>query len=160
MASSSTIDDEISRSEEIRAPDRIEEGNDRDRDLDLDEVGVSYSSCGCFFGFGSRLSRSSSVRCQYLLLRENEEVKQSWMMKKVKRFKDIIKAMAGRKWRSFINGIVNKRRSVRFQYDPRSYALNFDEGIGEEEGRGGRHGFRQPFASPIGLGTGMNTSQI
>ncbi|XP_022997532.1 uncharacterized protein LOC111492425 [Cucurbita maxima] len=148
MASSATIEDEISRSEEIRAPDRIEEGNDRD--LDLDEVGVSYSSCGCFFGFGSRLSRSSSVRCRYLLLRENEEVKQSWMMKKVKRFKDIIKAMAGRKWRSFINGIVNKRRSVRFQYDPRSYALNFDEGMGEEEGGGGRHGFRQPFASPIG----------
>ncbi|KGN62974.1 uncharacterized protein LOC105434671 [Cucumis sativus] len=127
---------------------RSEEGEDL-----RDQVGVSYSSCGCFFGFRSRLSR---VRGGYLPLQSNrktEEVKQhqSWMMTKVKRLNEIIKAVAGRKWRSLINGIINKRRSVRFQYDPRSYALNFDEGI-EEEARHTLH--------PIGLGIGMNRNQI
>lgn len=145
MASSSSAIDETSRSEE-RMPDRIEEVGDEDDH----EVGVSYSSCGYFFGFGSRVFRNSNVRCRYLPLqpyREDEEVKQNWVMKKVKRFKEIIKAVARRKWRSFINGIIDKRKSVRFQYDPRSYALNFDEGIGEE-GDGG-HGFRPLSASPI-----------
>ncbi|KAA0064905.1 stress induced protein [Cucumis melo var. makuwa] len=143
-SSSSAIDGTL-RSED----DRIEEGEDlRDEEVG----GFSYSSCGCFFGFGSRLSR---VRGGYLPLQSNrksEEVKQqSWMMRKVKRLNEIIKAMAGRKWRSLINGIINKRRSVRFQYDPRSYALNFDEGM-EEEGR--------RSLQPIGLGIGMNRNQI
>lgn len=88
-SSSSAIDGAL-RTEETRGTDRIEEGDDHD------EVGVSYSSCGCFFGFGSRLSRSGSVRCGYLPLqphRKDEEVKQSWMMKKVKRLNEIIKAL-------------------------------------------------------------------
>ncbi|XP_022131993.1 uncharacterized protein LOC111004972 [Momordica charantia] len=155
MASYSSSTSSSSIDETLRT-DRIEEDDDR-------EVGVSsYSSCGCFFGFGSRQARSSDgVRCRYLPLQPHEDqVKQSWMMKKVKRFKEIIKAVAGRKWRSFISGIISKKRSVRFQYDPRSYALNFDEGSGEDGGGSGRHGFRAPSATPIGLGIGMNRSQV
>ncbi|XP_023002532.1 uncharacterized protein LOC111496346 [Cucurbita maxima] len=155
-SSSSSAIDETFRLEE-RGSNRIEEESDL-------EVGVSYSSSGGFFEFGSWLSRSSSVRCRYVSLqaqRQNdEEVNQSWMMKKVKRFEEIIQAMARSKWRSFINGIVNKRRSVRFQYDPRSYALNFDHGIGEDGSGGGRHGYSPPSESPMGLGIRMNRSEI
>lgn len=63
----------------------------------------------------------------------------------------------GQKWKNFVrrlkgnnNGRVAlmSTKSARFQYDPLSYSLNFDDGSRQEDENGYR-GFSARFAAPI-----------
>ena len=57
--------------------------------------------------------------------------KENWLVKQAKKVKDVSELLAGPKWKNFIRSINKKSKtsSMQFQYDPRSYALNFDDGV-------------------------------
>ncbi|KAF3447067.1 hypothetical protein FNV43_RR12247 [Rhamnella rubrinervis] len=116
---------------------------------DMDEETSSLSSgCGCFQGhFCYRWCQKSNdvngLWRKYNLLggrQEGEEEvdmvvhKESWLVTKAKKVKEASEVLAGPKWKNFIRSINKKRRttslsSMQFQYDPQSYALNFDDGV-------------------------------
>ena len=88
--------------------------------------------CGCFgvFGIKRRRSNGDQYGGERLLGRETE----SWWVKKMNGVKEFSEVIAGPTWKNFIRKIGGycKGRSNckkgRFQYDPQSYALNFDNG--------------------------------
>lgn len=104
--------------------------------------------CGCFrlFGFG----RSSHDIERTQLLREGGRCKgTTWWMKKLDKVKRVSEVLAGPKWKNFIRKIggycKHKKQRTRFQYDPHSYALNFDGGTGT--GTGTEEDHLLPFSS-------------
>lgn len=52
------------------------------------------------------------------------------------------------KWKTLVRRFNNSKRQqkTQFHYDPRSYALNFDGGVGDEDG-GFHHSFFGRFGS-------------
>ncbi|PON52036.1 NHL domain protein [Trema orientale] len=94
--------------------------------------GCCYSWIPCF---GSdRSSASGSVWWQRMRPAENDDPWWSRGWKKVREWSEIV---AGPKWKTFIRRF-NKNRShsgyrqtAKFNYDEFSYALNFDEGPGQ-----------------------------
>ncbi|XP_057968340.1 uncharacterized protein LOC131157901 [Malania oleifera] len=87
--------------------------------------------CGFFWG-------QSSNEDRYLLRQKTGENRGGegggggggawWSAEKlVKKAKEASEVMAGPKWKTFLRKLGNKNKKGRFQYDPRSYALNFDD---------------------------------
>ncbi|WCJ36048.1 hypothetical protein M5689_017270 [Euphorbia peplus] len=79
-----------------------------------------------------------------------------WWSRGVRTFKKIrewSEIVAGPKWKTFIRRFNrNKTRHGQFQYDPLSYALNFDEGgqsgeFNEEDDYGGFRDFSSRYAA-------------
>lgn len=70
------------------------------------------------------------------------------MARKLKKVKEVSEMVAGPKWKTFIRKmggyLKGKKQRNRFQYDPESYALNFD---GEDDGP--PLGFSARFAVPM-----------
>ncbi|KDP31127.1 hypothetical protein JCGZ_11503 [Jatropha curcas] len=120
----------------------------------------------CCFCFGSR--RSSGVGLVWWerirSSRTHIDDKPWWSMgvralKKIREWSEIV---AGPRWKTFIRrfnrrGSGNSRHG-KFQYDPLSYALNFDEGPGqngnldEDDDYGGFRDFSSRYASISGSG--------
>ncbi|OMO52283.1 hypothetical protein CCACVL1_29290 [Corchorus capsularis] len=89
---------------------------------------------------------------------DNQTAAETWWKHKLKKVKQVSEKVAGPKWKNFIrkmSGYFNKRKAQknRFQYDPYSYALNFDNS--DDNGYGGDeylvhqdfpHRFAPPFA--------------
>ena len=113
---------------------------------DMDEETSSLSSgCGWFqglfcFRWCQKNNNINGLLCKYNSLerrKQEEEVvvmvvdKENWLVKQAKKVKDVSELLAGPKWKNFIRSINKKRKtsSMQFQYDPRSYALNFDDGV-------------------------------
>ena len=98
---------------------------------------VQTSSCGCFWGLYSRVvpcgRNNNGIRGRYLL-QQGEAARESWLVQNVKKVRELSEVLAGPKWKNFIRSIgsIYKKRRVQAQYDPQSYALNFDEGVGRE----------------------------
>ncbi|WCJ30354.1 hypothetical protein M5689_011919 [Euphorbia peplus] len=65
---------------------------------------------------------------------EEEKIEQGWTDEKLKKMKEFSEILAGPKWKNFIRryGLNKKRRMQQLQYDPQSYALNFDDGTSKE----------------------------
>ncbi|KAA8522920.1 hypothetical protein F0562_009343 [Nyssa sinensis] len=105
------------------------------QEIDIDET-VSASGCGCFRLFCFERLRSGGGDGHYPLQQRGEH-KETWLVKKMKKAKEVSELAAGPKWKNFIRKIskyFNKQKArTQFQYDPQSYALNFDEGVDEEE---------------------------
>ncbi|KAI6680264.1 hypothetical protein NL676_034145 [Syzygium grande] len=95
------------------------------------------SSCGCFkkLCFGWSMKRDESV--DSLLAHQPEEARETWFMRNSKKVQHFSEVLAGPKWKNFIRRSgsrgVGKKKRTQFQYDPRSYALNFDNGLKREE---------------------------
>ncbi|GKC04647.1 hypothetical protein Tco_0996257 [Tanacetum coccineum] len=55
----------------------------------------------------------------------------NWFMKRAKSVKEYSELVAGPKWKNFIRRFSKKpkTRSHAYQYDPQSYALNFNDGL-------------------------------
>ncbi|KAL5559719.1 hypothetical protein UlMin_035930 [Ulmus minor] len=81
---------------------------------------------------------------------------ENWMVKSAKKAKEISEVVAGPKWKNFIrsfrrcngNNNISKKRKVQFCYDPKSYKLNFDDGIDRQ----GDASFSGRYADPLGIG--------
>ncbi|KAJ9163724.1 hypothetical protein P3X46_023359 [Hevea brasiliensis] len=118
--------------------------------------------CFCFPCFGSR--RSSSVGLAWWerirSSRRHSDDNPWWHtgVRAIKKIREWSEIVAGPKWKTFIRRFNRSRssgngRHGKFQYDPLSYALNFDEGPGqssnfdEEDDYGGFHDFSSRYAS-------------
>lgn len=106
---------------------------------DGDDELVPSSSCGCFWGLYARVlpcgrNSNSGITRRYLL-QQGEVARENWLVENVKKVREFSEVLAGPKWKNFIRSIgsIYKKRRVQAQYDPHSYALNFDEGVGREE---------------------------
>ncbi|KAF5749564.1 hypothetical protein HS088_TW04G01534 [Tripterygium wilfordii] len=126
---------------------------------DIDDYVVedeSPSGCACFKFFSFKNHRRSNDNNEYNhLLNQREENREGWWAEKLRKVKETTELVAGPKWKNFIRkigGYFNKKRLQRnnkFQYDPQSYALNFDGGIDEEEDDDLIRGFSARFAPPF-----------
>ncbi|KAM0968939.1 hypothetical protein FF2_016986 [Malus domestica] len=99
-----------------------------------EEIDPSFS-CGCLWAL---CGRRIGARRYLLQQQEGEQAKESWLVEKVKKAREISEVLAGPKWKNFIRSFstIYKKRRVQFQYDPQSYALNFDDGNVDREAEG------------------------
>ncbi|KAK1389437.1 Stress induced protein [Heracleum sosnowskyi] len=89
-----------------------------------EEETVSTSRFSCFgFCFNNR---------GWTLL-HGQQREESWLIKKAKKVKEFTEVVAGPKWKNFIRKLGKYTKKSRIaecrQYDPHSYALNFDDGL-------------------------------
>ncbi|GAA0183611.1 hypothetical protein LIER_30990 [Lithospermum erythrorhizon] len=109
-----------------------------DSNVGLREVEFSNNNC-CFWlpFFKTRSDDTIWERISTSTTNENQESglfeKGLNVFKKVREWSELV---AGPKWKTFIrrfnkNNKCNK--AGKFQYDPLSYAMNFDEGLGGQE---------------------------
>ncbi|XP_030548358.1 uncharacterized protein LOC115753735 [Rhodamnia argentea] len=95
------------------------------------------SSCGCFekLCFGWSTKRDESM--DSLLAHRLEETRETWFTRSMKEVQHVSEVLGGPKWKNFIRSSgprgVGQKRKTLFRYDPRSYALNFDDGLEREE---------------------------
>ncbi|KAJ8753567.1 hypothetical protein K2173_022808 [Erythroxylum novogranatense] len=134
--------------------------------------------CFCFPCFGSRRSsstvglawweriRSLSSSSSSPSSRLRPEKRPWWWARGItalKRIREWSEIVAGPKWKTFIRRFNRSRgvgytRHGKFQYDPLSYALNFDEGhgqnsvFGDDDDYGGFRDFSSRYASISGSG--------
>ncbi|MED6132479.1 hypothetical protein PIB30_019454 [Stylosanthes scabra] len=131
--------EDASKIEESCAVDSVQ-GCDECDNEDTSSSTVTYYHCGWLF-------HGNGLVCSTL-----KELK-----KKLKGLKRGI-MLRGQKWKTHTCfGIVSKktrrkmrRRRMEFQYDPKSYALNFDDGVIENEDDGVYLDFSARYACPLG----------
>ncbi|KAK7832054.1 uncharacterized protein LOC136068684 [Quercus suber] len=88
---------------------------------------ASGSGCSCFRLFDFRQKQSNDNESKHLLQQKGEHNKQ------------VTGVLARLKWNTFMKKFSrfgfnkNKKEKNRFQYDPRSYALNFDDRFDNDE---------------------------
>lgn len=103
---------------------------------DYEEAVSDSGGCGCLRLLGFRWSQSKDKESRYLL-QQKGEYRQTWWMEQVIKVKQVTEVIAGPKWKTFIRkfrAYGNKRKQKNgFQYDPQSYALNFDSGFDRED---------------------------
>lgn len=126
---------------------------------------ATLTSCGsCFCGICFRWSpphRYETCQEEEEEEQEQEEVvkdDQNWLLKELKKVKALPEILVGLKWwktcfvrrLKIYSGWNKKKRRMQFQYDPQSYALNFDDGK-EKEGNGVYLDFSARYACPVGI---------
>ncbi|KAG6587852.1 hypothetical protein SDJN03_16417, partial [Cucurbita argyrosperma subsp. sororia] len=118
---------------------------------DTDEA-VPSNGCSCFQLFGFGFNRNGNYEEGNLLQQTRGREEEFWMVKKLKKLKEVSEMVAGPKWKNFIRKmggyLKGKKQRNRFQYDPESYALNFDGGVDGEDDRP-PIGFSSRFAVPL-----------
>ncbi|KAH6774453.1 hypothetical protein C2S52_002587 [Perilla frutescens var. hirtella] len=112
--------------------------DDEDSCEDLHDAAFSSRGC-CSFNFPCFRSRQSENWERISSSAEENEAiyNRSWWdrgadaLKKVREWSELV---AGPKWKTFIrrfNRTGGRARPAKFQYDPLSYSLNFDQGRGQ-----------------------------
>jgi len=100
------------------------------QDYDCEDMAII--DCGCFRGLYSP-HRYDPCKEEQETVKDNRK----WLAKKLKKvMKALLENLVWPKGKSFClrrlrtcSGAKNKKRKMQFQYDPKSYALNFDDGI-------------------------------
>ncbi|CAN6585320.1 unnamed protein product [Malus baccata var. baccata] len=120
-------------------------------DIDLESIGHGGSRSRCCFCIPSSWSRMRTS--------QNDDRWWSRGIKALYKLREWSEIVAGPKWKTFIRRFNRSRsgggssgggggRHGKFQYDPLSYALNFDEGpVDEDDEAGGFRDFSARFAS-------------
>ncbi|KAK9684687.1 hypothetical protein RND81_10G225700 [Saponaria officinalis] len=108
-----------------------------DDDTMMETFTTQTRCCAIFPCFGSGPSPkrfgSASSPSVWERLQQTAETENRWWggplkgMKKIREWSEIV---AGPKWKTFIRRFNRSGKNVKYQYDPLSYALNFDEGQG------------------------------
>ncbi|KAK3221791.1 hypothetical protein Dsin_008816 [Dipteronia sinensis] len=107
----------------------------KEQQLEGDDIGnydnssfATGNRC-CFGRFYFKWCREKDGRD---LLQDEDDYEESWWIEKTRKVKGASELIAGPKWKNFIRKIgryCNMKRNshkTQFQYDPESYALNFD----------------------------------
>ncbi|KAB2076656.1 hypothetical protein ERO13_A06G050000v2 [Gossypium hirsutum] len=122
---------------------------------EVEDEGVWGKGCGCFnlFCLKRRRSYNHINESNTLLHQRGEQHTEEWWKCKLNKLKQFSEKVAGPKWKNFIRkmgGYCDKRKDQknRFQYDPCSYALNFDEGD-DKEADDLLRGFSSRFTAPF-----------
>ncbi|XP_073136829.1 uncharacterized protein [Henckelia pumila] len=113
---------------------------DSDSGEDLQETTFFGRGCCCFWNLPCFASRESN-NWERISTSEKEQEniighwwgKSSNVLKKVREWSELV---AGPKWKTFIrrfNRTAGRAKPGKFQYDPLSYSLNFDNGPGRNE---------------------------
>jgi hypothetical protein len=115
-------------------------------DMDDNEETFSAGGCGCLRLLGIGWRQSSGKESKHLL-QDKREHRETWLNK----IKQVTEVFGGPKWKTFIRKMGGyKKQRNGFQYDPRSYALNFDNGFDREEEEGlVSHDFTSRFPAPF-----------
>ncbi|KAL2936025.1 Glycerophosphodiester phosphodiesterase GDPDL3 [Bienertia sinuspersici] len=171
-------------SKEVNSPElpvsgqqQITINEDDESSLITDTLSSNHSSCCSFFPcFGSRqpssarystLGGSSSSPSMWERLQQTAENSNNWWagpLKGLKKIREWSEIIAGPKWKTFIRRFNRAGKpgngSAKFNYDPLSYALNFDDGPGQNgnfEEDGDFPDFSSRFASiPISCRSSMD----
>ncbi|KAG6482344.1 hypothetical protein ZIOFF_058975 [Zingiber officinale] len=118
-----------------------------------------HRTTGCFsFNFCSPCSSSSSSHSA------SEPWHGSWWNRVISKIRDFSDKVVAPRWKTLVRSFSRKndnnehhsggddgwktRSMARFQYDPMSYALNFDEGPEDEDAQFGHRDFSARFAAP------------
>ncbi|EXC06933.1 hypothetical protein L484_007613 [Morus notabilis] len=121
---------------------------------DYEDSGSS-TGCGCFWFLGFKRPRNNENGGDKRQVRKET----TWWVKKMNKVKELSEVVAGPKWKTFIRKVGGyckgkKQKNTRFQYDPQSYALNFDCGVDaaeeEEEEDGPLLDISSRFTAPLG----------
>ncbi|PON61086.1 hypothetical protein PanWU01x14_148720 [Parasponia andersonii] len=149
-------------------PDKMTRGDPESYGEGRTNALLANTRCSCFCFPCCRSRRSSPVG---LVWWERIRAVHSdhWWTRGVRAFKKLrewSEIVAGPRWKTFIRRL-NRNRSAggggnrhgKFQYDPLSYSLNFDEGPGHngnlvEEEYGGFRDFSTRYAPVLGSGSG------
>lgn len=125
----------VSTSHEI--PENLINNNDDD----LHEAAFSRRRCCfCLPCFGSkRSSTGDSIWWERISTGENKTpVEDPGYLRAWKRVREWSELVAGPRWKTFIRTFrknwTGPTRQSKYQYDPLSYALNFDDGSGQMDG--------------------------
>ncbi|KAL8528243.1 hypothetical protein ACS0TY_005884 [Phlomoides rotata] len=110
-----------------------------DSNNDVDETAFYGRRWCCFWNFPCyRLRKSDDwERISTSEKDRTESSSPGWWsegIEALKKAREWSELVAGPKWKTFIrrfNKTPAKSKSGKFQYDPYSYALNFDEGVGQ-----------------------------
>lgn len=109
---------------------------------DYEEERSTPSGCNCFQLFSFKWHQNDNeYEDRYLLNQQRGENQngESWVANQLKKMKEASEVVAGPKWKTFIRKVsgymknMKKQKNNQFQYDPESYALNFDGGNGRED---------------------------
>ncbi|XAR50156.1 hypothetical protein NMG60_11004410 [Bertholletia excelsa] len=105
--------------------------------------------CFCMPCFGSNRSPATGVHWwQRMRKAENEEKWWARGINALKKLREWSEIIAGPRWKTFIRRFNRDKSSGgggkngKFQYDPLSYALNFDDGLGKNGNSDEEYGFR------------------
>ncbi|KAJ9167692.1 hypothetical protein P3X46_019301 [Hevea brasiliensis] len=110
------------------------------------------SGCCCFYRLCWKRNNNGSHR---YLLSKLEEINDGWFVERARKLKEISEVLAGPRWKNFIRRFTkvhgfNKKRRTQYQYDPQSYALNFDDGI-DKDAEDAFPDFSARFSAPVGM---------
>lgn len=118
------------------------------------ELESEEQGCGCFRSFGVFTSQKHGDRLHLLPESRDEKESYSWLVRQVKKLREVSEIVAGPKWKNFLRKIgayLNDNKRTDFQYDSFNYTLNFDDGNLNDEDYGVNLGFSSRFAPPVVL---------
>ncbi|KAL2929871.1 Protein BCH2 [Bienertia sinuspersici] len=100
------------------------------------EVESQQHGCGgCFRNFMlfTTQKHATNNTDQVHLLPERWPERESWVVRQVKKLREVSELVAGPKWKNLLRKIGayfgNNNKKKGFQYDSFNYTLNFDDGI-------------------------------
>jgi hypothetical protein len=127
---------------DISGPDMVHRDPESSGEVRTNALVANTRCCFCFPCFGSR--RSSDVGLAWWQRVRSSQVREErWWFRglvALKKLRELSEIVAGPRWKTFIRrfnrsrsggGSSAGRQGAKFQYDPLSYALNFDEGPGQ-----------------------------
>ncbi|KAD4180116.1 hypothetical protein E3N88_28707 [Mikania micrantha] len=116
-----------------------------------DDYYNSDHGCSCFRLFSYFDTRHRNEETVSLIYQRPGDFldNDGWLMKQFKNMKEFLELAAGPRWKNFIRRFSKKPRKANspFQYDPESYALNFNDGGGGGEDDSVSCSFSTRFAS-------------
>lgn len=119
-----------------QAPETSSHAND---DEDVHDFLFANRGCCSWIPCLGSATGSSTIGSSWWERIKKAESKDRWWTRGWKKFREWSELVARPKWKNFFihrfnknrTGLESSERNAKFNYDPMSYALNFDEGLGQ-----------------------------